>query len=455
MKKIFLIATFLFGYAFHVICRDNIYYNFDYSVFRGENGKSILEIYYSVPQKSLKYTQSNGQFSADALIRITVVDLSDNKVILSNSYKTPSVVADTSEEVLNKKLIGQINYLLSPGRYKLQIKGSDYNDTLKNDYFEQEISIGGDLSKLKISDIELSTLIQKSNNTEGVFYKNTLEIIPNPSGLFGMNLSELYYYFEIYGLTPENVSSDVLINYQITDLNNQVLISRKETIRADVESKAEFGKIQIDSLVRGTYIFKVILEDSLKNINISSEKKFFIFNNLIAATNLSGNDFLKSEYGAMSKEEVENEFEKMNYILSEKEISRFNASKSINDRRKFLFDFWRAKDSNPNTPVLETKIAYLKRVSEANKTYTEAYKEGWKTDRGRIYIIYGKPDDVERFPFQADRKSYEIWKYYTVEGGGECVFIELQPTTSVYWLVHSTFRNELRNEDWELQLNPQ
>ena len=103
---------------------------------------------------------------------------------------------------------------------------------------------------------------------------------------------------------------------------------------------------------------------------------------------------------------------------------------------------------------MESKIAYFKRVNEANQRFEESFKEGWKSDRGRIFVLYGKPDDIERYPFETSTKSYEIWKYDAVEGGGECDFVELQPMTGVYWLVNSTFRGELQNQNWREQLNP-
>ena len=44
-------------------------------------------------------------------------------------------------------------------------------------------------------------------------------------------------------------------------------------------------------------------------------------------------------------------------------------------------------------------------------------KIGWKTDRGRIFILYGEPSEIERFPNQMDTKPYEIWHYNDIEGG--------------------------------------
>jgi len=455
MKKILFLIILLILQISQGLCDNNIVFNYDYSVFKGENGKSILEIYYSVSQQSLTYVKTENKYEAAALVQITISDITGSNIFFSNVYKSPSVIEDTSKNNINQKLIGQVNYQLDNGKYKLSIMGSDFYDSTKSDQFEQEITVDFSGSgKVMISDIELSTSINKSDNTNSPFYKNTLEIIPNPSGLYGMNLNELHYYYEIYGLTENNISENYTINYSVNDLNNVNLISSSKQFKRKNDSKADFGKFIIDSLDRGSYFFKVTISDTLKNVNISSEKKFYIFNNSrIPVTTSDQNDYLKSEYSNKSETEIENDFDKMIYVMSDKDQDKFENLKTLNDKRKFLFDFWKAKDINPNTQVLESKIEYFKRVSEANKSYKEAYTEGWKTDRGRIYIIYGKPDDVEKYPFESQSKSYEIWKYNSIEGGGECSFVEIQQATGVYKLVHSTFRNELRNMDWKDQID--
>ncbi|MEO8665418.1 MAG: GWxTD domain-containing protein [Ignavibacteria bacterium] len=454
MKRILLILLFVFYSCAPAFAGDNIYFNFDYAVFKGEDGKSILEVYYSVNQKSLKHVKNGNNFEGNVLIDISITDGSNNNILFSNIYKTPSVLTDTANS--NQKLIGQINYLLPKGNYKLKITGSDFNDTTKQDSFEGDLIIDNiEAPGIRISDIELSTMVRKATDDKSIFYKNTLDVIPNPSGLYGMNLNELYYYFEIYGLSAGNISDDFYLSYIITDLNNREIMSHTKKMKRAGDSKADYGKIKIDSLSRGSYVLKVSLTDSLKNVDINNEKKFYVFNNQENVVTQSGqNEFLKSEYITMTEKELDDEFEKMTYILSDKQISKYDDLTSVIDKRKFLYNTWAARDVNQNSQVLEYKVAYLKRINEATRLFQEYFKEGWKTDRGRIFVIYGKPDDIEKYPFNSDKKSYEIWKYDNVEGGGECVFIELQSTTGVYWLVHSTFRSEISNPDWQVQLDP-
>ena len=88
----------------------------------------------------------------------------------------------------------------------------------------------------------------------------------------------------------------------------------------------------------------------------------------------------------------------------------------------------------------------------ANERYRAIGRDGWRTDRGRIYIIYGEPDEIQRFPNSSDNKPYEIWNYNQIEGGVEFIFIDLSGF-SEYTLVHSTKRGEIQDPSWQQLLN--
>ena len=84
----------------------------------------------------------------------------------------------------------------------------------------------------------------------------------------------------------------------------------------------------------------------------------------------------------------------------------------------------------------------------ANARFSSTFKKGWKTDRGMIYIKNGEPDEIERHPYQMDKKAYEIWYYYSIEGGVQYIFVDIRGMGELQ-LVHSTARNEIHDDDWE------
>jgi len=430
-------------------------FNSGYAVFKESDEKALIEIYYSFYQGSLKYINENGSYKANVIIDIRIVNNADNSVLMSQPYSSSSILSDTSGSEIKRNLIGQMNFSINPGEYLLEIIGSDQNNNLSSDTQKYTVLIPENLTALKLSDVELSSSITKSTDANNSFYKNTLLIIPNPSSLFGNTMKRIYYYFELYNLSTD---SGYILEKNLYDMNKNLVIADSKSISPKNNSIAEYGTMGIDTLKSGIYFLNIALESKSGESISSKEKKLFVFN---VANNISGNsgvesqNFLTSEYSQMKDEEIEREYDVSRYIRTDLEKKNYGNLSNLDEKRKFMFEFWKKRDSNKETAQNEFKIDYFKKVNEANKLFKESFKEGFTTDRGRIYVTYGKPDDVDNFPFQADKKSYQMWKYNSVEGGGECVFIELNPSVGSYILVHSTFRNELRNDGWESQLSNQ
>ena len=94
------------------------------------------------------------------------------------------------------------------------------------------------------------------------------------------------------------------------------------------------------------------------------------------------------------------------YIITEGEKTTFSALTTDADRETFIEKFWRDRDPTPASPENEFRDAHYRRLKYANARWNEE-GPGWKTDRGRIYIIYGPPDEIEVHP----RDGVEKWRY--------------------------------------------
>jgi GWxTD domain-containing protein len=145
---------------------------------------------------------------------------------------------------------------------------------------------------------------------------------------------------------------------------------------------------------------------------------------------------LKSVYKKWLDEDVP-------YIITDEERKAFKALKTDEERDQFIEQFWLRRDPDPDTPENEYKDQYYERIQYANEHYTSGVA-GWRTDRGRIYITFGKPDEIESHPSGGsyDRPSwegggstttypFETWWYRYIEGIGSDIEIEfVDPTGS-------------------------
>lgn len=112
--------------------------------------------------------------------------------------------------------------------------------------------------------------------------------------------------------------------------------------------------------------------------------------------------------------------EEVVYIITEKEKAVFLQLESDRERDLFVETFWRQRDPSPETPENEFKEEHYRRISYANKTFGKGTsKPGWKTDRGRIFIILGKPRDITSYGAESSNLvPIEIWFYQGDFGGG-------------------------------------
>jgi len=113
------------------------------------------------------------------------------------------------------------------------------------------------------------------------------------------------------------------------------------------------------------------------------------------------------------------------YLTTKEERATFQKLTSDEEREKFIEQFWLRRDPTPGTGENELKEEHYRRIAYANERFwTESDRPGWQTDRGRMFIAYGPPDEIESHPSGRVQIQYphEIWKYWHVEGIGNNVF---------------------------------
>ena len=112
-------------------------------------------------------------------------------------------------------------------------------------------------------------------------------------------------------------------------------------------------------------------------------------------------------------------FDVVYWILSDYEKDAFMAIEKVEDRNRFIDMFWENRDPTPGTRQNEFQEEHIVRFEHANKFYgRETAMPGWKTDRGRIYILMGKPDYTKRIPGSMDCVPMEMWHYVGYRGYG-------------------------------------
>lgn len=116
------------------------------------------------------------------------------------------------------------------------------------------------------------------------------------------------------------------------------------------------------------------------------------------------------------------------YIIRDEERIAFISLRTDEERKRFIEQFWLRRDPTPGTPENEYKDEHYRRIAFANAHFRSGIP-GWKTDRGRVYIEFGPPDEIESHPSgEKETHPFEQWLYHHVEGLGDHILVEFVDT---------------------------
>jgi GWxTD domain-containing protein len=349
-----------------------------------EPGKSRIEIYIQVPYEQLRFVKDGENFTANYDVVLTV-EKPSHQVLQEKSWSVNVRLPEFTRTVSkNAASLSQKAIEIAPGEYHLivQIKDSDSKKTGKI----QRSVLVTDFAKdsLSLSDIMLVSRL----TTEG----DKKKVVPNISGNVSSSGEGFFLFFEVYCGTPGDSITFTwkVYNQERKEVSSSVLSEPTPTSKTQV-----FVKVEDLVLPLGTYLVTVETDLPMK---ASTSRTF----------NVRWADL------PASIKDVSKAVDQLRYIAQPGEYDQIRKAENDDEMRKRFLEFWSKRDPDPQTQRNELMEEYYQRVEYANKTFSH-YMEGWRTDRGMVYIRFGSPDNIERHPFDMNSKPYEVWYYYEVE----------------------------------------
>jgi len=432
----------------------------DYSRYPAQAGDVYVEIYYAIDRAGLNYQKIPTGFQSGALIQSYLKK--GNKGMQVDSLVISDLVTSMDAITPTQKFVEQSTVLLKPGDYELVCRFTDLVS-------KQSIVVAESLAiqsfspeSLALSDIQLASSIQKlaglapGEQEKRKFDKNGLRVIPNVSRTYGTGMEQLSFYAEAHYMKfdGEAANSRYHASYYILDLRGQVIKEIVGRSRAKPGASCIIhGNLDVTDIPSGFYLFKIKVTDEFSDRSSEAVKGFQIFRSKDFVARSTGGEPeqlsapIDDEFGAMTEAAANEYFEKIKYISLKEEQSIFKKL-DLPGKREFLRNFWKSRDPVPATVINERKEEYFRLLDYANANFSVGTKPGWKTDQGRVLLVYGQPDEVERFPSDSDTKAYQIWHYYSIEGGVIFVFVDIMSIRD-FRLVHSTHRNEVQELEWK------
>jgi len=348
-----------------------------------QEGKTRVDVFIQVPYMEIQFVKSPKGFSAAYTVTVSEFDEDKEKLLVEKSWKEKIDAIDFEQTVSkNNYNLSLKSFNLTPEMYFITTSVEDEDSHKK--YSSENLYKVRDLSeKISVSDV---MLISKQTQVEG-----SNKILPNVSRNITSERDGIPLFFEIYSDKP----SDVKLEFKVKDDDEKVV--HQETI----EKHLDTGRTQVihtikqDSLGLGNYMVAISLFDSTES-KITDVNKTFISRWIGIPAAI---------------QDLDKAVDQLIYIATPSEMNYVEEAETQNEKIDRYLDFWKKKDPTPNTEENELFNEYYRRIAYANENFSH-YVEGWRSDRGMVFIILGSPNNIDRHPFDLESKPYEVWQYY-------------------------------------------
>lgn len=433
----------------------NLQAHLSYATFYSPEEGPYIETYLSINPKSVRYQQTeDGMYQAT--VNVTIMFKQNETVAAFEKYELNSPkLSDTTD--IKVQFLDQKRFLLKNGEYSFDIILSDKNDDKDPYVITEPIAVNYKSDSISFSDVQLVDKYKKTSE-KSVLTKSGYDLIPYPANYFPENKNNLIFYAELYN-TAEALGTETpfLLKYYIRNTNNKKILENFVRIRR-MESKPVhivFHDFDISKLPSGNYNLIVEALDK-ENKTVARRTSFFQRSNpdiKLHASDLAnvstGNTFVSA---FKNKDSLIKKINMLTPIATELEKSFIYGDlqgKQLEVLQRYFYTFWSERSKlNPEKKWQD----YHMKVKIADKKFGTMVKEGYETDRGRVYLKYGPPNTISESHNDPTAYPYEIWHYYSTEKrrDSKFVFYTHDLVTNAYELVHSNVPGEITNRKWRI-----
>jgi GWxTD domain-containing protein len=461
MKKLVVLYIVL-GVYFSLSAQTSAYFNV--GMFNIPSQKPFIETYLTMLGSSFKFKQVKGGYQSTA--HISFIVLKGDSIVKAAKYNLNGPLLTPSDTASHPSFIDNQRYALPNGDYKFELTIRDPNQPNKKPFVTKgDVTLNFHRKNLQSSSVQILEKFSKSVGSSAIS-KSGMDLIPYNINYFDDSQKNLAFYFETYNAdTVFGTGKPFIYSYYIErneNLEKQMGLSgfKKQTATVVNPLLAQFD---ISKLSSGNY--NVVIDVKDENNVLQFQKKWFFQrqNTLNYTAKETTEADIKAFFGDFNNVDslklfVECLWPISNGIERERQINQ-TVKKDPDLMKKYVVDFWtrRAADT---ANAFTLWMDYYKKVCDVQKLFKCGKQKGYFTDRGRVYLQYGAPNQRGTVPNDANTYPYEIWQYYRIkdESTGQFftnkrfVFVNRQIADDCYLLIHSDMRGEIANEQWRFEL---
>lgn len=432
----------------------------NYKTFATDKLNPYVEFDFLINGKSVHYLPAGDQFFA-AEVEITVnVEQNDSVIKSLHFILSSEKFADSTRA--NKPDFSTIeNLQLANGDYMLHFFLKDRNSTNPPVEYVDLLQVNFPDDKLSMSKTALfSTLTAAENDSPYNKYGYTMTPLYFDYAAENQPLlpfaTEIYNTEKIFGKNGTFLVKSYIELHETGALGNaQNIFYAKKHAAPVVVFLHQFN---IFKLYSGNYNLVVEILDNDSNV-VLSQKTFFQRSNPAVALQLSdyedvtiANSFVSNITDPKVLQEYVASLYPIATVVEQDFFDKRMKKIPFDKLQRYFYSFWLSRNANDPEGAWKN---YKQQVDWVNKTYGSKIVKGYRTDRGRVYLKYGKPQVIDEVPYDPQAFPYEIWTYYTLgtQTNVKFVFYSRDFVTNEYVLLHSNAIGEVSNPQWQIELS--
>ncbi len=414
--------------------------------YRSGTGTTV-EAFCRVPFSFLERVE--GGTDAFAAYRVTVVVRDASGLALTEQTWDQRVPA-TMLAVGGASSVEQFRFALAAGEYTIAVA---VTDSASGRVLRQAADVEGYAAPPLMSDLLLTSQIRPAGDSAvaagGEFPRGGYLITAQPMPVLTPMESQLFYYVELY--PGRDVEASVVARVLAGD-GRQLVETPAETVTLSAAGVAASG-LNLMGLPPGEYelALDVRFPDSTVRRTAAFTMAGFETQAAVAAAIGRPTDV----FAQLTEAQLDTLYRPLVYLMESGERGIYE-DLSVDGKRNYLRTFWERRDPSPEAPGNEFQDQFYRLIARANRDFREGGAgeiPGWRTDRGRIFVRYGDPDEVLRRPQSGPTRPYEVWKY-TRGRLRKFVFYD-ETGIGNYALIWTNEQREPSRANWETLLGPE
>lgn len=359
------------------------------STFDSDTGDRLARIYTQIRNENLTFIKNDSGYVAEIQLDMFVNEKEEEFAFSKTINK--SVFVENYDETISGEISNTFitDIPVNAGRYEVRVTAVDRNSSSqfsRNAKFEVTDPTDMNL-RVTLSDVIFFNDYSTDDAGKIIDYQ------PAMSNSFSSESEFIYVNFSTYNKYPDEPTE---IRYTVKDENNIVVMEHLYDLDSKEAYVEHFLKLSRYYLDRNQYLLELTVHNGDQWVVKNASFSFFW------------------RFSPTTVQDLDLALRQMKYISEDDSIKYF-LKKNYDEKKAYFDRFWNQRDPDPSSARNELMEEYFRRVNFANANFSSTNNTGWLNDRGRIFIKFGEPDDIERHPFEAETYPYQIWRYYSIQ----------------------------------------